>query len=126
MKTVEYKEEYGKIEFPEGFKEKLRGKSLEEQSEMYRITESTKLSRTSYGEIDSEKIAKNCFKLKDYKKFRGYIVKDGLLVGVLMEEYFFKNEAVCLPYHSVCVYYASDNEGSGTSDRDDSAYLICV
>lgn len=35
MKTVEYKEEYGKIEFPEGFEEKLRGKSLEEQSEMY-------------------------------------------------------------------------------------------
>ena len=63
---------------------------------MYRITESTKLSRTSYGEIDSEKIAKNCFKLKDYKKFRGYVVKDGLLVGVLMEEYFFKNEVVCL------------------------------
>ena len=35
MKTIAYEEKFGEIGFPEGFEEKLRGKSLEEQSEMY-------------------------------------------------------------------------------------------
>ena len=28
MKTIAYEEEFGEIEFPEGFEEKLRGKAL--------------------------------------------------------------------------------------------------
>lgn len=79
--------------------------------EMYRITESTTLCRTSYGEIDSESLTKRCFKLTDYDKFRGVVVKDRLLVGVIIEEYFFRNDTICLPYKGACVYYASDNNG---------------
>lgn len=126
VKTIEYKEDFGEINFPEGFEEKLKGKTLEEQMEMYRITESSKLSRTSYGEIDSESLTNRCFKLPDYKKFRGVVVKDELIVGVIIEEYFFKTDTVCLPYKGVCVYYASDNNGSGYQSCDDSAYLICI
>lgn len=55
------------------------------------------------------------------------MVKDGLLVGVLIRSYWrFLGDCVCLPYGQVCTYYASDNEGSGTNDREDYAYLICV
>ena len=123
---IEYKEDYGKIAFPEGFSEKLRGKSLEEQMEYYRITQSASLASTAYGEVTSEQKRSRTWKLDAYPEWTGLVVKEGMIVGVLIREYFSQRDTVCLPYQSVCTYYASDNEGSGTEDREDRAFLICV
>lgn len=125
MNTEEYQAEFGEVNLPEGFEDKLRGKSLEEQMEFYRITKSIRISSTSYGKLDEESIAERCYKLNEYEKVKGLIARDGILVGVRMEGYWASNAAV-LPYKCVCTYYASDNEGSGTNDREDYAYLICV
>ena len=125
MKTIAYEEKFGEIEFPEGFEEKLRGKSIEEQMKYYRISTSSTFSRTSYGEVDSQKVFENTKSLDEDKHCIGLVVKDGLLVGVLIKEWW-GSECVCLPYHRICVYYASDNEGSGTNDCADYASLICV
>lgn len=45
MKTIDYQEKFGKIKFPEGFMQKLVGKTLTEQMEYYRITESISFAR---------------------------------------------------------------------------------
>lgn len=127
MKTVAYEEKFGEINFPAGFEEKLRGKTLEEQMECYRITNSVALSRTSYGELDDQQIRERTHSLTEDRDCTGLVVKDGLLVGVLIRSCWkFLGDAVCLPYGRVCTYYASDNEGSGTNDREDYACLICV
>lgn len=125
MKTIAYEEKFGEIKFPAGFEEKLRGKSLEEQMDCYRITNSITLSSTSYGELDKQQIRGRTRSLEEDKDCTGLVVKDGLLVGVLIRP-FWGEDRVCLPYKGVCTYYASDNDGSGTSEREDYSYLICV
>lgn len=128
MKIVAYEERFGEIKFPEGFAEKLAGKSLEEQMDCYRITESATLARTAYGKITDERTTElGAYALDRFDRFEGLVVKDGLLVGVLIKPWWsYDGPAPCLPYQRVCTYYASDNEGSGTNDREDYAYLICV
>lgn len=126
MKIINYEEEFGKIKFPEGFEQKLIGKTMEEQMECYRITESVSFTETACGEITSEELREKTYKLEEYSKCVGLIVKGDMLVGVLIKGWPFDREIKCLPYEGVCTYYASDNEGSGTNDREDYAYLICV
>ena len=128
MNIVDYEDWMGEIAFPEGFDEKLTGRSFEEQMACYRITESRTLARTSYGELERERVDKASYALEEYDDFRGLVVKDGLVVGVLLHAWSSeKNEGVpCLPYKRVCTYYASDNDGAGYNDRTDYAYLICV
>lgn len=93
--------------------------------ECYRITNSITLSRTSYGELDEQRIRERTHSLAEDKDCIGLVVKDDLLVGGLIRP-FWGEDQVCLPYKRVCTYYASDNDGSGTSEREDYAYLICV
>ena len=127
MKIVAYEERFGEVRFPEGFAEKLAGKSLEEQMDCYRITKSATLARTAYGEITDERTADlGACALDRFDRCKGLIVRDGLLVGVLIKPWWPEGPVPCLPYQRVCTYYASDNEGSGTKDREDYAYLICV
>lgn len=125
MKTEQYRPEFGEVKFPEDFEEKLKGKSIEEQMDFYRITESRQLARTSYGQVDKETVTKRCYKLAEYENVKGLIVRGGILVGVRMTGWW-NSEQVVLPYQGVLTYYASDNEGSGTNDREDHAYLICI
>ena len=125
MKIEKYQAEFGEINFPEGFEDKLKGKSLEEQMEFFRITESSCVARTSYGQIDKETMTEYCYKLNEYKKVIGLIESDGILVGVRIQGWW-KSDAAVMPYHCVCTYYASDNNGSGYKEREDYAYLICV
>ena len=95
--------------------------------ECYRITSSVALSRTSYGELDERQIRERTHSLAEDKDCTGLVVKDGLLVGVLIRSHWrVLGDVSCLPYGRVCTYYASDNEGSGTKDREDYACLICV
>lgn len=127
MEIINYEEKFGEINFPDGFEEKLEGKELEEQMEYFRITEQRLYARTAYGQIEKEDLYQNSYALEEYHKCKGIVVKDKKIVGVLIESWWEEHQpVVCLPYKKVCVYYASDNEGSGTNDREDYAYLICV
>lgn len=87
MKTIAYEEKFGEIKFPAGFEEKLRGKSLEEQMDCYRITNSITLSSTSYGELDKQQLRERTRSLEEDKDCTGLVVKDGLLVGVLIRPF---------------------------------------
>ena len=127
MKTIEYQERFGEIRFPEGFAAQLVGKTLEEQMDCYRITESAILARTAYGEITKQtEGGARLYRLEEFERFRGLVVRDGTVVGVILQPWGPVEEVPCMPYERVCTYYASDDEGSGTKDRTDYAYLICV
>lgn len=125
MKTIPYEEKFGTIDFPEGFAEKLRSETLEEQMGYYRIASSAAFTRTSYGQVDSKRLMERTHALTEDEDCVGLVVKDGVLVGVLIRSHWGR-ETPCLPYQRVCTYYASDNEGSGTKDRVDYACLVCV
>lgn len=131
MKIEKYQPEFGQINFPEGFESRLKGKSLEEQMEFYRVTESSRIADISYGEIDKETIEKHCYNLSEYKAVTGLIELDGVLVGVRIHGWWdgvmqHEEDSVVMPYKCVCTYYASDNNGSGYKESENYAYLICV
>lgn len=127
MEVVNYEERFGEIRFPEGFEKKLEGKEPEEQMKCFRITETSLYARTAYGQTEKEVLCQNSYALEEYSKFKGVVIKDKIIVGVLIEAWGPEHRtAVCLPDKKICVSYASDNEGSGTKDRTDYACLICV
>lgn len=106
----------------------LKGKSLEEQMEYYRIVEHKYYSRTAYGEITKSNMHEFGYALKDYKGLNALIVEDGVIIGVCMDA-FACYDALgrpAFPYQSICTYYASDNNGSGSKDRGDYAHLCLV
>ncbi len=86
METIQYKEEYGRVYFQEGFEEELRGKTIEEQMHCYcwvhGISSSPHLR--GYSDRDDRTMPayiKSCCRFTSSK---GYIpvVRDGLVVGL--------------------------------------------
>lgn len=100
----------------------LSGKTIEQQMEYYYVTESARLYRTAYGEISNEDFRKYAVGLCDYEGVKKLLIKDGILIGARIAGQW--GEDCLLPESRVCTYYASDNEGSGTKEREDYAYLI--
>lgn len=56
------------------------------------------------------------------------IVEDGVIIGVCIDAFGCYNSLgkPAFPYHDVCTYYASDNNGSGCNEREDYAQLCLV
>ena len=101
---------------------KLQDKTIEQQMSYYYITEYRSLSETAYGEITKEHLSEKATNLSDYKGVLKLLLNGKFLVGALVEGYF--KDGKLFLNNSVCTYYASDNEGSGTKDRSDYVYLI--
>ena len=125
MKTIEYKTEFGKIELPDGFEQKLSGKKLEEQMDFYRISVVTTIEKYSYGDLDSKNVREKTVKLEECDDFRGLVVKDEIIVGVILKT-ILGEDRVCLPGHKTTTYWTSDDDGVGSTYRDDTCCLICV
>lgn len=112
------------IEYPEGFRERLVGKSIEEQMNMFALVEDTELSRSSYGEVDNQRVYRWAMRLEKCREFRGLIVEDGIIEGVLIKTMW--RVTPIGPYDTITTYYASDDNGSGRNDREDTLTLICL
>ena len=102
--------------------ETLKGRTIEKQMDYYYVTESVRLYETAYGEITKARLNEKAVKLSEYDGVIKLLLKSDLLVGAIVEGYFSKGNL--LLDRCVCTYYASNNEGSGTKDRTDYAYLI--
>ena len=122
MKIINYEEKFGKYSFPEGFKERLRGRSIEEQMNFYRTTEYSSYTITSW----SERTTKSGYcRLEDTRDVKALIVDGDLLVGAMILDDC-NREVPCFAEECVCTYYAEDNNGAGYKIREDYLYLVCV
>lgn len=122
MKTVQYEEAWGEPVFPEGFEDEIRGLPIEEQMNRYRVTEYSSYCNTEYKE---RTLTRWYSRLDKDSDVRGVIVRDGLVVGVLLNNDCGR-DCPCLPGECVCTYYASDNDGAGYKERMDYKWLLCV
>lgn len=118
-------EMFPNVGFPEGFREKLLGKTIEEQMESFRITLSDELAQMPYTEITGEVIADAACLLKELSGFEGLVVDDGLIVGALIRGWGDALQA-CPPYGGVYTSIGYNEDGSRARDKDECAYLICV
>ena len=118
-------EYFPNIDLPEGFREKLAGKSLEEQMEFFRITMSDELAKTAYAEITGELISDAACRLEELSGFEGLIVHDGIILGALIRGWGDTLQA-CPPYGGVYTCIGYNEDGSRARDKDECAYLICI
>ena len=91
----------------------------------YRITIETTISEYSYGKLDSKDVMEETVKFEECDDFRGLVVKDGIIVGIILKS-LFGEDKVCLPGQKMTTYWSSDDDGVGSTDRDDTCCLICV
>ena len=113
------------VTFPEGFLEKLAGKTLEEQMGFFRITKAEELADPSYGEIAEEILANATIPLEDYAGFEGLVTHDGQIVGALLKGW---DDVIqsCPPYGGVYTVVGWTEEGKRDKAKDECAYLICI
>ncbi|MBQ6933349.1 MAG: hypothetical protein IJN37_03055 [Clostridia bacterium] len=120
MKIIDYKEEFGEVVYPEGFKEQLIGKSIEEQADCFCISGQISFRNTGWGERTSEYKGR-----LSEKPDITVVVKDGLIAGVVAKD---DNGCECFigPERGICTYYAEENNGAGYKTRADYLHLVCV
>ena len=106
----------------------MKGKSLEEQMEFYRIVKTEFRSKTAYGEITKENKSEFGYSLDEYSGLKALIVEDDILIGVRINSAFDRLGvgSVAFPYENICTYYDSENNGSGYNDTEEYAHLCCV
>lgn len=119
---IEYSEKFGEICLPEDIQEKLRQKTVEKQMEHFAVAESRYYYKTAYGEECNEKLLKHSVPLADYDGLVRIILHKNVIVGAMVKACF--GDSALMFGRPVCVYYTSDNDGSGTNDREDYAYLL--
>lgn len=117
-----YCEQIDNYNIDESIAEILKGKTIEKQMDYYYVTESVRLYETAYGEITKERLNEKAVKLSEYDGVIKLLLKSDILVGAIVEGYFKKGNL--LLDRCVCIYYDSENDGSGTKERTDYAYLI--
>ncbi|MBQ3106637.1 MAG: hypothetical protein IJC51_04120 [Eggerthellaceae bacterium] len=139
MDVITHKEAYANYEgtewgkkhedpgYPDGLRERLQGKSVDEQAKLFAVLENTTFSRSSYGEVDSERAYRRAKRLENLSEFRKVIVGDesGLIEGIMVEGAWGRLVPMGL-FDTVTTYYASDDNGSGSNDREDTVTLVCL
>ena len=111
-------------EMPEGLKDALRGKSLEEQLAYYRCTYNLRLAEKTGYDLPVHEEYADLIKPQDLPIFLGAVVDEGLVVGVKLK--CTGSEESCLVGKSVCTYFASDNNGAGYKTYEKYLYLVSV
>jgi len=110
----------------DGFPYCLSGLPIEEQIDHYAVKEDSVFSSSSYGEIDKTKSSSgSLIPLKDYKRFTGVIVKDEVVVGALVSDYY-GNTKYLHPGRPRCIYWSIDSDGTGSSSSDVYVHMYCV
>lgn len=112
---IDYEESFGEVKFPEGFLEKLQGKSIEEQMEYFRISDS------SYYSIfeGRDRAYSGCMSLEKSHYIQALVVRDGIIVGAKIAD------DICLPGEGTCTYYAREENGAGYKELSCSEYFVC-
>ena len=102
--------------------EALSGKTIEEQMEFYYVTQSVRFYSTAYGDITKDDLKEHATKLCEYDSVKKLLLKGDILIGAVIKGYW--GDEVLMTDRCVCTYYACDNDGSGTNEREDYSYLI--
>ena len=122
MKNVNYESRFGEYKMPSELYEQLKGLSIEEQLNYFRMSKSSIYTNTFWS---SRTQTGNAHSVLDDENFRGVIVDKDIVVGVLIKDWC-NYESSCLIDNCVCTYSSSDNNGAGYKERDDYTYFFAV
>ncbi len=119
---VPYEKRFGEYTIPDELKEKLQGLPLERQLDFFRTTEFWSYCNTGWTERRAQR---GYVRVEDDNSVKGLIVDGGVIVGVMITQYY-GGDVPCFLNESVCTYYACDNNGAGYKEREDYTYFVAV
>ena len=118
LDVIPYQAEFGEFYLPHGYAEEMRGKELPEQADYFTVEETCIISSYSYGECDSTRKSSRTLPAWESNEILGIVELDGLVVGLWLGEkpLFFG--------HQICTYSASEDDGTGSTDREDYIAIV--
>ena len=119
--VLKYDKRMGRISYPEGFFDKIKGLSLEDQMDYFRMTYKNHMIHTGW----SERVAKQMIALSESEDVLAIIVNDSYIVGVLVFDAWNNLRALMIEGH-ITISYSSDNNGAGYKESSEYLYLVCV
>ena len=121
-KIIPYEESFGPYTLPEGFADGLKGLSIEEQMNRYRLSMSRVDAMTGWRQRTS---GTWYVRLDQIRDVTALIVHEDLLVGAMIRDY--RNvEVPCFADERICIDYDIENNGAGYKTREEYVYLLCV
>ena len=123
MKIVRYVKEFGEYSFPEGFKDLLVGKSVDEQLNYFRISNGYGFFFEPWRERKNS--SARFLRVENSCDVKAVIVDKDLVVGVMINDYQCTN-VPCFIDKGVTTWDASDNNGAGYKERCECAIFIAV
>ena len=125
MQIYKYNKEYmGDYSMPEGLREVLVGKSVEEQLKYYRYTYSLRLANITAYDKPTPEDTDGLYELDRLDILLGAVVDGDLVVGIKVQ--CSGSQESCLIDKAVCYYYAEENNGSGYKYAEKYLYLVSV
>ncbi len=129
MKIYYYKDLYRPWPYtlPEGYREAMQGKSIEEQLEYLRCTEYFYVAEKTGFDKPAHDEQDKLFPVYDLgEKLLGVLIDDtdGTVIGIKVQ--CSGSQESCFINDSVCIYSASDNNGAGYKCRKDYLFLVTI
>lgn len=125
MERVEYKSEMGDIALTNEMIATLKALPFEEQEKLFAVELHETSASYSYGECDGKSESSSVMPVERSGSARKWIVKDGIIVGMVFGNYSGK-DAFCMLNEWCCTYFTVDDDGVGSSEADDYSRLIWV
>lgn len=113
LKTVSYEPSLGEYTLPEGFEERMKDLSIEEQKALF-TTEVVSYYRSAC-----------VFKrtLEENSDVKGIIVKDNMIIGIMISDAFNLTRPAFID-QQICTWDSSDNNGAGYISREEYTTLL--
>lgn len=118
MDIIPYNAEMGSYKRDNECLKKLKGKTLMEQIDCYKVVCTSRFSSYSYGELDSEREVVTEKSFWTESDVQDIIVDDGIIVGVIAKK-LLHGLYHLFPGETINTYSASEDDGTGSFERDD-------
>ncbi len=125
MKIVTYESSMGEYIMPEGFLDLIKGRSIEEQMNFYRMT--SHYANAKSCDWRERRAAKWFTRLDQDSDVAALIVDNGLLVGIMANAYFQCQKPLLAGQDGgILTHVNSDNNGAGYKETEFYCYLALV
>lgn len=123
MEQIGYQDDFGKVEYPDGFEPLIEGLPIEKQMSYFRIGNGLYTDKP-LNERRNNKYDYSCL-LDENKDIKSIIVRDGKIAGVMVLNVY-GNVVPCMAEKCYCIRDDEEPDGSGYKSFTLYSYLVCV
>ena len=129
MDIIDYVPEFGEYSLPEGLREELTGKTIEEQMRYFGTACFYDVALSmGWGKPRNPEMERRVYRMGQDEYVLGVIVDGGIIVGLYINSFREGNEVSLFKGFTggTCVYSASDNNGAGYKEAEWYRYPLTL